>query len=130
MPVTDLTDSLPWWATQGTGPGGVMPGGGVLNYPAASGGGPNMGYPAQGGPGPTGGPAAAPQGAGNDWLSYLQQMFGISPAQAREIPTMGAKDFPPGPGPGNVGPANRFLSPSQADAGQYGRADCWASQPL
>ena len=57
-----MTDSLPWWATLGTGPGGVMPGGGALGYQATSGGGPNMGYPALGGP--TGTPSAAPQGAG------------------------------------------------------------------
>ena len=91
-----MTDSLPWWATLGTGPGGVMPGGGALGYQATSGGGPNMGYPALGGP--TGTPSAAPQGAGGaasaptggppagvsapQWLQYLQQFFGISPAMA------------------------------------------------
>jgi hypothetical protein len=54
MAVTDMTDSLPWWATQGTQDGG-MPGG------------------APGGP------------SGASWLQYLQQMFGISPAQAGEL---------------------------------------------
>jgi hypothetical protein len=57
MAVTDLTDSLPYWARQGVG-----------------------------GPGPTGGPGSAPMGAGNSasWLQYLQQMFGVSPANAAE----------------------------------------------
>jgi hypothetical protein len=61
MAVTDLTDSLPYWARQGVGYGG--------------------------GPGPTGGPGSAPMGAGNSasWLQYLQQMFGISPANAAEL---------------------------------------------
>ena len=59
MAVTDLTDSLPYWAR---------------------------------GAGPTGGPAAAPQGGSDaappagvsmqDWLTYLQQMMGISSANA------------------------------------------------
>ena len=64
MAVTDLTDSLPWWARQSGA--GAMPG-----------------------PGATGGPAAAPQGAGGAagggnaaWLQYLQQMFGPGAAQA------------------------------------------------
>jgi collagen type III alpha len=62
MAVTDLTDSLPYWARQGVGYGG--------------------------GPGPTGGPGAAPQGAGNSasWLQYLMQMFGpISSANAATV---------------------------------------------
>ena len=75
MAVTDLTDSLPYWARNGSGL-------------------------AQG-PGPTGGPAAAPQGAGGQpgagdsasWLQYLSQMFGISPAQAAELSQNG---LPPG----------------------------------
>ena len=61
MAVTDLTDSLPYWARQGVGYGG--------------------------GPGPTGGPGSAPMGAGNSasWLQYLQQMFNpISSANAAE----------------------------------------------
>ena len=61
MAVTDLTDSLPWWARGGAG-----------------------------GPGPTGGTEGTPQGAGGQpggpdgqaWLQYLSQMYGISPQQA------------------------------------------------
>jgi hypothetical protein len=59
MAVTDLTDSLPWWARGGAG-----------------------------GPGPTGGPEGTPQGAGGlpgggpAWLQYLSQMYGIDPSQA------------------------------------------------
>jgi hypothetical protein len=67
MAVTDLTDSLPYWARQG------------------------VGYP--GGPGPTGGPGSAPMGAGNSasWLQYLQQMFNpISSANAAELGAGGA----------------------------------------
>jgi len=68
MAVTDLTDSLPWWARQGAGP--------------------------------TGGPGAAPQGAGvggqpppgmnqQAWLAYLMSMFGPGAAQAAENDPMG-----------------------------------------
>jgi hypothetical protein len=66
MAVTDLTDSLPYWARQGVGYGG--------------------------GPGPTGGPGSAPMGAGNSasWLQYLQQMFGPQAAQAGENDPMAA----------------------------------------
>src|SRR5580704_4173628 len=66
MAVTDLTDSLPYWARQGVGYGG--------------------------GPGPTGGPGSAPMGAGNSasWLQYLQQMFGPQAAQAAENDPMAA----------------------------------------
>ena len=64
MAVTDLTDSLPYWARQGGA-----------------------------GPGATGGPAAAPQGSGGlpqpppgvdpaQWLQYLSQMFSPGAAQA------------------------------------------------
>jgi len=122
MAVTDLTDSLPWWA--------------------------------RGGAGPTGGPGAAPMGAGGPdgqaWLQYLSQMYGISPDQAAMMMQGGSNpanmpspnatpmeadnphgDGPPGPvspfavppgpppitnfgnpaptngpGPGNVGPVN------------------------
>ena len=51
MAVTDLTDSLPWWARQGPGPTG-----GLAAAPSGGGG---------------------PPGAqGMSWLQYLQQMFG------------------------------------------------------
>jgi hypothetical protein len=83
MPVTDLSGGLPWWASQG---------------------------------GPQGGPAATPQGGGaaaapaggappgsnaTDWLAYLQQMFGISPAQADQLMSSlsaqgGQPSYPPG----------------------------------
>ena len=55
MAVTDLTDSLPYWARQGAGA-----------------------------PGATGGPEGTPQGGpgSQDWLAYLSQYYGISPAQA------------------------------------------------
>ena len=55
MAVTDLTDSLPYWARQGSGA-----------------------------PGPTGGPEGTPQGGpgSQDWLTYLSQYYGISPQQA------------------------------------------------
>ena len=110
MAVTDLTDSLPYWARQGIGYGG--------------------------GPGPTGGPGAAPMGAGNSasWLQYLQQMFGPQAAQAGENDPMAAlraggspvpsalsgggpavpqsvASPPPGPtagGPGGIGSDVRF----------------------
>ena len=67
MAVTDLTDSLPWWARNGSG--------------------------AAQGAGPTGTPSATPMGAGGQpgsgdsasWLQYLSQMFGVSPAQAGEL---------------------------------------------
>ena len=73
MAVTDLTDSLPYWARQGVGYGG--------------------------GPGPTGGPGAAPQGAGGSaaWLQYLQQMFGPGAAQAAQNGGNPHGDGPPGP---------------------------------
>jgi hypothetical protein len=80
MAVTDLTDSLPYWARQGVGYGG--------------------------GPGPTGGPGSAPMGAGNSasWLQYLQQMFGPQAAQAAENDPIAALNSklqtnPPGPPP-------------------------------
>jgi len=92
MAVTDLTDSLPYWARQGVGYGG--------------------------GPGPTGGPGAAPMGAGNSasWLQYLQQMFGISPAQADELPPDHG-DGPPGPISAVAGqpPINNFGNPPPAN---------------
>jgi hypothetical protein len=71
MAVTDLTDSLPYWARQG------------------------VGYP--GGPGPTGGPGSAPMGAGNSasWLQYLQQMFGPGAAQAADLDGHGDGNNPP-----------------------------------
>jgi hypothetical protein len=80
MAVTDLTDSLPYWARQG------------------------VGYP--GGPGPTGGPGTAPQGAGNSasWLQYLMQMFGPGAAQAAQDSGHGDGDNPPVP-PTPVPPA-------------------------
>ena len=118
MAVTDLTDSLPYWARQGAGAG------------------------------PTGGPGAAPQGSGNsqDWLNYLSQMYGITPQQAALMmqgspmnqdqqeqqgppddghgdgnnppvsPQAGMHNFgnpPPanGPGPGNVGPVALTAQP-------------------
>jgi hypothetical protein len=82
MAVTDLTDSLPYWARQG-------------------------------GPGPTGGPGAAPMGAGNgvSWLQYLQQMLGPQAAQAGDNPQIAAlkaaaaaqaNGAPPQAGPGDV----------------------------
>ena len=108
MAVTDLTDSLPWWARNGSGL-------------------------AQG-PGPTGTPSAAPMGAGGApggdstaWLQYLSQMYGISPQQAMAMMQSGANpaDMPSpnaspmagmtnfgnpaptnGPGPGNVAPVD------------------------
>jgi translation initiation factor IF-2 len=75
-PTDDPIDSLPYWARQGGA--GAAPG-----------------------PGATGGPAAAPQGAGGQpggadsasWLQYLAQMFGISPAQAAQLSQNG---LPPG----------------------------------
>ena len=120
MPVTSLTDSLPWWSGQGGpqgGPGAAPMGGGAASAPAG-------GQP--------------PGVSSTDWLSYLTQMFGISPAQAQQLmsaqqgagttadmPSPNAQnvnmfnltsdDFTPppgpnaGPGPGNVGPVNGFL---------------------
>lgn len=87
MAITDLTDSLPYWARQGVGYGG--------------------------GPGPTGGPGSAPMGAGNSasWLQYLQQMFGPDAAQAADNPQIAAlkaaaaaqaNGAPPQAGPGDV----------------------------
>jgi hypothetical protein len=67
MPITDLTDSLPWWANQGGptgGPGAAPQGGGAASAPAG------------------GAPAGVSQ---QDWLAYLQQMFGISPAQSGQL---------------------------------------------
>jgi hypothetical protein len=88
MAVTDLTDSLPYWARQG------------------------VGYP--GGPGPTGGPGSAPMGAGNSasWLQYLQQMFNpISSANAAENnPTAALASL-------SGGNDNGFNNPYQAAAG-------------
>ena len=63
MAVTDLTDSLPYWARQSAGA-----------------------------PGATGGPGAAPMGAGGApggpdgqaWLQYLSQMYGDQPASGRD----------------------------------------------
>ena len=52
----------PGTPTGGAGPQSLMPGGGVMGHGAATPGGPSMGYPA------------------------LSQMFGISPAQAGELP--------------------------------------------
>jgi hypothetical protein len=111
MAVTDLTDSMPWWARGGAGA-----------------------------PGATGGPGAAPMGAGGApggpdsqaWLQYLSQMYGITPDQAATMMQGGGSpmemnphgDGPPGPtspramynfgnpppangpGPGNVAPVN------------------------
>jgi hypothetical protein len=89
MAVTDLTDSLPYWARQGVGYGG--------------------------GPGPTGGPGAAPQGAGGSaaWLQYLQQMFGINSAQAAPLmASMQQQQVPPDDhGDGNNPPATPFAVP-------------------
>ena len=83
MPLTDLTDSLPWWTRNGAGA-----------------------------PGATGGPGAAPMGAGGQpggpggqaWLQYLSQMYGITPDQAAAMMQGGASpdgnphgDGPPGP---------------------------------
>ena len=87
MAVTDLTDSLPYWARQGVGYGG--------------------------GPGPTGGPGSAPMGAGGSaaWLQYLQQMFGVSPANAAENNPTAALGALSG---GNDG---GFNNPYQAAAG-------------
>jgi hypothetical protein len=102
MAVTDLTDSLPYWARQG-GPGAAG--------------------------GPTGAPQGA--GDSQAWLQYLSQMYGITPDQAATMmqgggspmemnphgdgpsPPVSPKQMynfgnpPPinGPGPGNVGPA-------------------------
>jgi hypothetical protein len=89
MAVTDLTDSLPYWARQGVGYGG--------------------------GPGPTGGPGSAPMGAGNSasWLQYLQQMFGVSPANAAESDPTAAPRAAGNPA-GNDG---GFNNPYQAAAG-------------
>ena len=56
MAVTDLTDSLPYWARQG-GPGATG--------------------------GPTGAPQGGPGSPA--WLQYLSQYFGISPAQAATL---------------------------------------------
>ena len=58
MAVTDLTDSLPYWARQGAGA-----------------------------PGATGGPEGTPQGGPGSpaWLQYLSQYFGISPTQAATL---------------------------------------------
>jgi hypothetical protein len=87
MAVTDLTDSLPYWARQGVGYGG--------------------------GPGPTGGPGSAPMGAGNSasWLQYLQQMFGVSPANAAELGAAGS------PAPSALSGGNDGNNPYQAAAG-------------
>jgi hypothetical protein len=104
MAVTDLTQSMPWWLMQGTGPNGEAPGGGVLGYPASSGAGPNMGYPAQGGGGPTGGTEGTPQGAAQGWLQYLAQMAGLGPAQAGGLPPRLASSL-------QTSPASPFAPP-------------------
>jgi hypothetical protein len=82
MAVTDLTDSLPYWARQG-------------------------------GPGPTGGPGAAPMGAGNgvSWLQYLQQMFGPSAAQAGENDPIAALNRQLQTNPSGPPPADNTLTP-------------------
>ena len=73
MAVTDLTDSLPWWARNGSG--------------------------SPQGPGAVGTTSAAPQGAGGqpggaDWLQYLAQMYGISPQQAMAMMQSGGSSLP------------------------------------
>ena len=106
MPTTDLDGSAGWagWlqsllanqgASQpygpgatpsGAGPQGLMPGGGVMGYPAATPGQPSMGYPAVGQA--AGRPSVAPgtqaPGAQNPILSALNAFNPISSAQAAE----------------------------------------------
>ena len=98
MPVTDLTDSLPWW-TRG-------------------------GAPAPQGPGPTGGPAATPQGAdpsqpppGVDpaqWLQYLTQIFGVGSAQAGTQDINAALNKGGSPVPSALGSGGPPVPPSVA----------------
>ena len=82
MAVTDLTDSMPWWARNGSqGPQGA---------------------------GPTGTPSAAPQGAGGQpgagdsasWLQYLVQMYG--PQQAMAMMQGGAGQGGQAPNPADM----------------------------
>ena len=101
MGVTPLTDSLPWWANQGGptgGPGATPQGGGAASAPAGG----------------------APAGVGSqDWLAYLQKMFGISPQQAQGLmmqrATAAIKAAGPGPtaqpmdGRSNPGGRERLL---------------------
>ena len=99
MAVTDLTDSLPYWARQSAGA-----------------------------PGATGGPGAAPMGAGGApggpdgqaWLQYLAQMYGITPDQAATMMQGGGSpmemnphgDGPPGPVSPQAGGMNNFGNPA------------------
>ena len=80
MAVTDLTDSLPWWARQG-GPG---PTGGPGAAPQGSGG--------VGGQPPPGMNQQA-------WLQYLMQMFSPGAAQAGEAPPSASNG---GPSPDDI----------------------------
>ena len=86
MAVTDLTDALPWWARQGGGPTGG---------PAATPGGAGVGAAPQGGP---------PAGVSSDqWLQYLQQMFGQSGGQVGPpLPLGGATPMSPGANPADM----------------------------
>ena len=86
MAVTDLTDALPWWARQGGGPTGG---------PAATPGGAGAGAAPQGGP---------PAGVSSDqWLQYLQQMFGQSGGQVGPpLPLGGATPMSPGANPADM----------------------------
>jgi len=65
MAVTDMTESLPWWARQGVG-----------------------GYGSPGGPGGAPQASGGPPGASStDWLRYLLQMASPSSANAAEAPS-------------------------------------------
>ena len=79
MAITDLTDSLPYWARQG-GPGAT---GGPTGAPQGSGGLPGAGDSAS-------------------WLQYLSQMYGITPDQAMAMLNGGAS---PDGNPHGDGPA-------------------------
>jgi hypothetical protein len=94
MAVTDLTDSMPWWARGGAGaPSGA-----------------------------TGGPGAAPMGAGGlpggpdgqAWLQYLSSMFGITTDQAATMMQGGAN-------PADMPSPN--ATPMEADTDDHGTGD-------
>jgi len=93
MAVTDLTDSLPWWARQGAGPTG---GPGAAPQGSGVGGQPPPGVNQQA------------------WLQYLMQMFSPNSASAAEAPTTNG-----GPSPDDLD-ALKHPSPVSAALGGGG----------
>jgi hypothetical protein len=156
MPTTSLDDSGDWanWlqsllqnqgarapyapgaAPSAAGPGGVMPGGGVMNYQAATPGAPSMGYPAVGQaagrpsvvPGMQA-PGAPDYGPGSQRATLNQALNPTGPPQAYPPwPTPGVMSSPaatatqPGgmPFPQDLGPAGRNMPyPGQTDPRGY-----------